>query len=145
MKRDINYIVVHCTATPPDMPIATLRNYWKEHLGLTYPPFYYLIKRDGTIINLLSEDQIANGVLGFNCKAIHIAYIGGIDRDGKPLDNRTEAQSEALFNQLIALTERYPKAVILGHRDLPNQTCASPCFDVKQWLSGYVPPVAEAA
>jgi N-acetylmuramoyl-L-alanine amidase len=76
---------------------------------------------------------------------VNIAYTGGIDKEGKPLDNRTELQNEALFEKIVELTERYPNAVVQGHRDFPNQNRACPCFDVKQWLKEYVPPIAQAA
>lgn len=145
MKRNIQYIVVHCTASQPTETVENIKNYWKEHLGWTAPGYHYIIERDGHIVELLPEEQISNGVLGFNSVCVNIAYIGGIDRQGKPIDNRTDAQKEAMFNKIIELSERYPNAIVKGHKDFPNQNRACPCFDVKTWLSEYVPPVAQAA
>jgi N-acetylmuramoyl-L-alanine amidase len=144
-KRNIQYIVVHCTATQPEATIESIKNYWKEHLGWSAPGYHYIIERDGTIVNLLPEEQISNGVLGFNTSCINIAYIGGIDRQGKPIDNRSEAQTESLFNKIVELTESYPNAIVQGHRDFPNQNRACPYFDVKKWMREYIPPVAQAA
>lgn len=144
-KRNIQYIVVHCTATQPEATVTAIENYWKEHLGWNAPGYHYIIERDGNIVNLLPEEQISNGVLGFNSSCINISYIGGIDKQGKPIDNRTDAQKEALFNKIVELTEKYPTADVKGHRDFPNQFRACPCFDVKTWLSEYVPPIAQAA
>lgn len=58
---------------------------------------------------------------------------------GNPIDNRTPAQVRAMFNKLVALSEKYPGAEILGHRDFPGVTKRCPSFDVKQWLRDYIP------
>jgi N-acetylmuramoyl-L-alanine amidase (T3 lysozyme) len=46
-----------------------------------------------------------------------VAYIGGIDREGKGVDNRTPEQKAALLDLLRELKRQYPTASILGHRD----------------------------
>lgn len=139
MKREIRYIVVHCTATPPAAKIESIQRYWKEQLGWKDPGYHYIIQRNGEIICLQPEHLIANGVKGYNTQSIHISYIGGIDKNNKPVDNRTGEQQAALFNKLVALTEKYPQAKIMGHRDFPGVTKACPCFDVRKWLAGYLP------
>lgn len=139
MKREIKYIVVHCTATQPEAKIADIKAYWKNHLGWNNPGYHYIVERDGEIVQLLSEDKIANGVAGFNKNSIHISYIGGIDRKAKPIDNRTKAQEDAIFDKIVELTEKYPGAEVKGHRDFPNVKKACPCFDVKEWLRNYQP------
>ena len=137
--REIKYIVVHCTATQPDTKIGSIQNYWREKLGWKNPGYHYIIKRNGEIVRLQSEKLIANGVGGNNQFAIHISYIGGIDKNNVPIDNRTGAQKHALFNKLISLSEKYPQAMILGHRDFPGVTKMCPSFDVKEWLKHYIP------
>ena len=97
---------------------------------------------NGDVVQLHEETKIANGVKGFNRKCIHISYIGGIDKDGNPMDNRTRSQEEALFNKLIELQERYPGAKILGHCDFPGVTKACPSFDVRDWLADYTPDLS---
>lgn len=139
MSRDIHYIVVHCTATPPDTKIENIQRYWKEQLHWKNPGYHFIIRRDGIIVQLQSTQKIANGVAGYNEQSIHISYIGGIDKEGKPTDNRTKEQQETLFDKLIALSEKYPHAKILGHRDFPNVKKSCPCFDVSTWLQNYVP------
>ena len=151
MKRNIKYIVVHCTATLPETTIESIQRYWKEQLKWRNPGYHYIIKRNGEIVQLNKEEDISNGVAGHNKNAIHISYIGGIDKNGKPIDNRTNAQKHALFNKLVSLSEKYPGTTILGHRDFsPDKngdgrieydewvkTC--PAFDVKEWLKNYTP------
>jgi len=92
---------------------------------------------------MLSEDKVANGVKGYNAKSIHVAWVGGIDRQHpNGTDNRTAAQRFALFDIVVKLKQKYPKAVILGHRDISpdknhngivdpwERIKECPCFDV---------------
>lgn len=145
MKRNIHYIVVHCTATPPDTTIESIKRYWKENLKWKNPGYHYIILRSGEIMTLLLEQQVANGVKGYNKNSIHISYVGGVDKDNKPFDNRTGAQIHAMFNKLVSLSEKYPNAIILGHRDFPGVTKMCPSFDVEEWLKNYTPDLSIAA
>ncbi len=138
--RNIKYIVIHCTATPPNTTIESIKRYWKEVRGWgDTPGYHYVIKRNGEMIRLLPEDKNSNGVYLHNSSCINIAYIGGIDKDGKPQDNRTSAQQQAMFDKIVELTEKYKGAEVLGHRDFPDAKKACPCFDVKTWLKNYIP------
>jgi N-acetylmuramoyl-L-alanine amidase len=140
MLRNIKYIVVHCTATQPEATIEALENYWKNVKGWgDTPGYHYLIQRDGEIKSLLDEDKVSYGVYGHNPYCVHLAYIGGIDKDGNPSDNRTFRQKETMFDLIVKLSVKYPKAEILGHRDFPNVAKACPSFDVKSWITGYNP------
>jgi N-acetylmuramoyl-L-alanine amidase len=142
--RNIKFIVVHCTATPQNTTIESIERFWKEVRQWKAPGYHYVIKPDGEIIQLLDENLISNGAFGHNPACVHIAYIGGVDKDTKPLDNRTESQKHSLFNKLIELSEKYPQAQILGHRDFPGVAKACPSFDVKSWLSSYVPDLSDS-
>ena len=139
-QRNIKYIVVHCTATPTTTTLESIKRYWKEQRGWgDTPGYHYFIKRDGTVVQLLDEKKNSYGVYKHNSECISIAYVGGIDKDGKPVDNRSDAQKHAMFDIIVRLTEKYPKAEVLGHRDLPGVKKACPCFDVKEWLKNYEP------
>lgn len=142
IKRNIKYIVVHCTATQMNATIESIKKYWKEVRGWgDHVGYHYVIKSDGEIIQLLAENKNSNGVYAHNSECINIAYIGGIDKDGKPKDTRTKLQQQALFNLIVKLTEKYSGAKPLGHRDFPNVAKACPCFDVKIWLANYTPDI----
>jgi N-acetylmuramoyl-L-alanine amidase len=145
MKRNIKYIVVHCTATQPEATIDAIKRYWKENLGWQNNGYHYIIKRDGVIENITHEAMIANGVAGYNTASIHLSYIGGVDKKNVPIDNRTDAQKEAMFNLIVNLSHKYPNAEIKGHRDFPNVHKACPSFDVKNWLKNYEPTILQAA
>jgi N-acetylmuramoyl-L-alanine amidase len=144
--RIIKYIVIHCTATPPDITIESMKRFWKEHRGWgDTPGYHYIIERDGNIVQLLDENKNSNGVYMHNSICINISYIGGIDKDGKPTDNRTPAQRHAMFDKIVELTEKYQGAEAVGHRDFPDVKKACPSFDVKTWLSEYEPDLDNAA
>lgn len=140
--RTIKYIAVHCTASHQSMTIEGLKQEFKRK-GWVNPGYHYVVSPDGKITQLLDEEKVSNGVKGFNSVSINVAYIGGIDRTGKPIDNRTDAQKASLRSLLKLLHKKYPTAVIQGHRDFspdlnkdgkitPNEWMkACPCFDAK--------------
>lgn len=138
MKK-INYLVVHCTATSPTATLSSIQAYWRECLRWNNPGFHYIICPDGRIVHLLDIQKTSNGVAGHNQECIHIAYIGGVDDNGMAIDNRTGAQKDAILRLLRELKEQFPKAKILGHRDLLPKSNSSketwgeikecPCFN----------------
>ena len=130
--RDIKYIVVHCTATPQTATVSSIQNYWKNTLKWVMPGYHFMIKPDGEIIQLLEIEKISNGVKGFNSVSINISYIGGVDSENKPIDNRTPAQKRSLTDLLTKLKKEFPKAIIQGHRDFPNVKKACPSFNAKE-------------
>jgi len=133
MKRSIKFIAIHCTATQPSATVAAIQRHWKDTLGWKSPGYHLLIETNGTIHRLLPFDGVANGVKGFNNHSVHISYIGGITKEGKPVDNRTAAQKEAILlciNEVIEWSDN-KCLIIQGHRDFPNANKACPCFDAK--------------
>ena len=140
--REIKYIVIHCTDTLPSAEVEAIQRYWKDKLKWKSPGYHYIIKQDGEVVQLLDESKLSNGVLGFNKSCINVCYIGGKTKDGKHKDTRTKAQQHSMFDKIVELTERYPKAEIKGHGEFPNQggrTC--PNFDVREWLASYQPDI----
>lgn len=140
MKRSIKFIAIHCTATQQTATVASIQRYWREVLKWKSPGYHLLIEPNGKIHRLLDFNGIANGVRGFNNHSVHISYIGGIDRKGNPLDNRTDAQKKAILdciNEVIAWSEN-KCLVIQGHRDFPNANKACPCFDAKAEYKGII-------
>lgn len=116
--RQIKRIFVHCTAGPQTQTVAEIQKYWKTVNKWTSPGYHYIIKPDGEIVPLQPEDKPSNGVAGYNSTSINVCYIGGVDKQGRPVDNRTEAQKESLRKILKELKTRYPDAVIMGHREI---------------------------
>ena len=96
------------------------------------PGYHFIIKLDGEVVNLLSIEQVSNGVAGFNSQTINISYIGGVDPKNTPLDTRTPQQKASLLKLLKELKQKFPTATIQGHRDFPNVHKACPSFDAKK-------------
>lgn len=140
--RTIKYIAIHCTASSQTMTIEGLRQEFRRK-GWSTVGYHYVVGIDGKITQMLTDDKVSNGVKGFNSVTINVAYIGGIDTKGKPVDNRTPAQKSSLLSLLKMLHKKYPAAVIQGHGDFspdlnkdgkitPNEFIkACPCFDAK--------------
>jgi len=132
--RTINYIVIHCTASPQTQTVKAITDYWKNSLGWKKPGYHHLISPYGTDNQLLPISEVSNGVQGFNSHSIHISYIGGVDSLGKPIDNRTEPQKMMMEILVRNYHNAFPDAEIKGHRDFPNVTKACPSFDVDGWV-----------
>lgn len=120
--RKINYIMVHCTASPSTWGVADLRNCFKMK-GWSAPGYHYAVTHDGTIHELLDVSFIANGCRGYNQNSIHVAWVGG--QHG--IDNRTPQQEKALYKIVADLKNTFPNAKIIGHNEVSNKLC--PCFN----------------
>ena len=133
--RDIDYIVLHCTATPQTATVESIRRYWRENLKWKSPGYHYIIDTNGKRHILETILKPTNGVRGYNDRSIHISYIGGIDSKGKAKDTRTPAQKQETECLLRELLETLPcRPDILGHRDFPGVAKDCPSFDVQKWL-----------
>ena len=133
--RVITLIVVHCSAVKPDQTSSAAQiDTWHRqrgfHLGIGY---HYVIRRNGEIEPGRPEWMIGAHCLNHNAHSIGICYEGGLDARGQPEDTRTLEQKLAMLHLLEVLHRRYPKALIVGHRDLSHDRDC-PCFDaVKEY------------
>lgn len=136
--REIDYIFLHCTATFQNATVDGIKRYWRERLGWSQVGYHRLIDPSGKVHELLPYDKLSNGVKGYNANSIHISYIGGIDNESRPIDNRTPAQIMAMIQLVYEAKQLFPDAKVLGHRDVLTPRTAGykscPSFDVKTWL-----------
>lgn len=128
--RKINKIILHCSATKEGMHFtAEDIDQWHKQQGWKGIGYHYVILLDGTVQIGRPESEIGAHVSGHNANSIGICYIGGLDKNGKAKDTRTDQQKEALQNLVSALLEKYPDATVHGHNEFANKDC--PCFNVK--------------
>ena len=129
--RIITLIILHCSAVRPDQTSSAAQidtwhrrdNHWKFGIG-----YHYVVRRDGQIEPGRPEYMVGAHCNNHNAHSIGVCYEGGLDIRGQPADTRTEAQKASLRTLLEDLHRRYPRALIVGHRDLnPQKDC--PCFD----------------
>lgn len=128
--RTITLIIVHCSANRAGsaLRMADIDSYHRS-LGWIGCGYHYVIPTDGTIEPGRPDEMVGAHCKNHNRHSIGVCYIGGLSKDGKPADTRTDAQRIALRTLLEQLHRRYPDALIVGHRDLdPQKVC--PCFDV---------------
>jgi len=138
MKK-IKYIVVHSTATTPPMTGEGIRELWKSDNSKRTPQFHYVILRNGEILKLQTENKLVAGDKGTENTCIHIAYAGGINESGLTCDNSNAIQRDYLFDKIVYLFEKYPDAKVVGADELQPAAITSPGFNVKEWLSNYLP------
>lgn len=123
---DVKHIVVHSTCTPQEMTMDEL-----EQL-----PYHFLVLKNGKIIGLSNFDG--------RSPSIEIAYLGGLNHNGKYCDNRTREQKEAMFLLLVELVEIYPNAKVVAADEIYVYSHANPGFDIKNWLHSYIPDFLQA-
>lgn len=134
--RQIKRIFVHCTASSQKWGVNELKAEFKAK-GWKNPGYHYVVTTNGTVHQMLATEEISNGVQGYNSTAVNIAYVGGIDAKGKPMDNRTDKQKAAMITLLSQLKKKFPNAEIMGHRDIWGSDKSKwkkwcPCFDAKE-------------
>lgn len=142
MDREIDLIVVHCSATRADRDI-TAKDIDSFHRvrGFSSWGYHYYVRKDGRIERMRDESEPGAHAYGYNHNSIAVCYEGGLDVNGRPADTRTSHQKRTLHALLRSLKEDYPEAVIKGHRDLSpdvngngrvdkwERTKECPCFD----------------
>lgn len=133
--RNINLIIVHCSATPEgrDVSVADIDR-WHRERGFDGIGYHYVVYIDGSVHEGRPLNKVGAHCKGHNAHSIGICYVGGVDIYGKPKDTRTLAQKDALVNLLMRLKRRFPKAVIRGHRDFAAKAC--PSFDATKEYAG---------
>jgi N-acetylmuramoyl-L-alanine amidase len=123
--RDINRIILHCTATEAgkDVSVDTIRQ-WHVKRKFKDIGYHYVIYLDGTIaIGRDVADQGAH-VSGENHDSIGIAYVGGI-YDGKPKDTMTSHQEMSFLMLVNSLRTVFGPLTLHGHNEYSNKACPS--------------------
>ena len=128
--RNITLIIVHCSANKAG---STLRKEDIDRLhrarGWNGCGYHFVIPTDGSVERGRAVEETGAHCRNHNRHSIGVCYIGGVAGDGRtPEDTRTPGQRAALRSLLEELHRRYPKALIVGHRDLDARK-ACPCFD----------------
>jgi len=133
---DVQFLVVHCSATQAkaDIGVREITQMHRERGFLTIG-YHFVIRRDGKMENGRDITEVGAHETRVNAKSIGICMVGGLDKNLKPQDNFTDDQYAALHGLLKDLLKVYPRAEVLGHRDIPGVKKDCPCFDVKPWWS----------
>jgi len=111
-------------------------------LGWSRPGYSLVIHLDGKVTVLRDFDadgeieweEVTWGAQGMNRQSFHIAYIGGVDWNGKAKDTRTKEQKRSLEIIVKYLLLISPNLKVIGHNQVAAKAC--PSFNVEEWLRG---------
>lgn len=129
--RNIDKLIVHCSATPPSMDIGAKEiDRWHRERGWLCIGYHFVIRRNGMLEFGRPVDQIGAHCKGHNKSSIGICMVGG-DED-MDTNDFTPEQWDTLAELLGMLKLYHPAAEVLGHHDL-NSSKACPSWDVVEW------------
>lgn len=144
--RDIDTIVIHCSATPEGLDIGAAQiDQMHRARGFNGIGYHFVVRLDGRKEIGRQIEAVGAHVAGHNAHSIGICYVGGLDAARKPKDTRTRPQLDTLEGLVLTLLELFPGARVVGHRDLspdrnhdgkitPDEWMKDcPCFDVATW------------
>ena len=134
-KRRIDEIIIHCTATREGQEVTVDDiTRWHKARNFSTIGYHYVVYLDGSIHNGRDVDISGAHVENRNSHSIGVVYVGGLDKNGKAKDTRTEAQKNALLCLLLDLRKLYPHANILGHRDCSPDKNHNGIIEPWEWL-----------
>lgn len=135
----INEIILHCSATVEGKPftIADIDK-WHKAKGYKKVGYNYVICIDGTVQKGREEGTTGAHTIGHNSNSIGICYIGGLNKDGKPKDTRTDEQKESMYDLVYRLLDKYKLTIdnIHCHYEFANKAC--PCFKRDDFINEYL-------
>jgi len=145
--RKINYLVLHCSATPEgkDIKTETIKKWHVKGNGWKDIGYHYVIELDGTVKDGRPVEQVGAHCKNHNSNSIGICYVGGVDDKGNPKDTRTKEQKESMFLLVYQLLNLYNLSLgdVYCHNQFANKAC--PSFKIGQfrceyseWLDNYL-------
>ena len=131
----IRFLVLHCSATRrnQDYSVEQLRRDHKAR-GFYDIGYHFYIRKDGTITQHRKLLEVGAHARPYNRCSIGICYEGGLDEEGRACNTMTAEQETRLVDLFRNLKTLFPKAKIVGHRDLLGTTPKEcPSFDAGSW------------
>ena len=138
MDRDVNEIILHCSATREGqhIDVDTIRRWHVEGRGWSDIGYHFVVYLDGTVVPGRPLERSGAHVRGRNKASIGICYIGGVEaeRDSRgkfpAKDTMTDEQELSVRNLIVALRASYGHLALRGHNEFAAKAC--PSFDVKE-------------
>ena len=133
--REINLIVVHCSATRADRDFTENDlEVCHRHRGFNGAGYHFYIRKNGEIKNTRPLEKPGAHALGYNAHSIGICYEGGLDVRYRPADTRTEWQKHSLRVLIRTLLMDYPGCRVCGHRDLSPDRNGDGRISPEEWV-----------
>lgn len=146
--REINEIIIHCSATRPDQNISAADiNKWHIKQGWEGIGYHFFIKLDGTVEPGRPINQVGAHCKGHNSNSIGICYAGGTVRYNNQAyntDTRTPEQIRSMYLLIETLLYCFPTIKkISGHNQYAKVDC--PCFNVEDEYGNLIKTLKEHA
>lgn len=126
--RQIDEIVLHCSATPEgrDISAETIKGWHVNERGWSDIGYHFVIRLDGTVEAGRPLHRAGAHVKGRNATTIGVCYIGGMDRNMQAKDTMNHGQERAFRNLVTALRAVYGDLSLHGHNEYaPHKACPS--------------------
>lgn len=135
MEREVNYIIIHCSATKADRDF-TAKDVDTAHRyrGFSSAAYHFYIRKNGDVEPMRPLDQPGAHCYGYNRNSVGVCYEGGLDANGAPADTRTEAQKTSMRYVVGRLLSQFPGAKVVGHRDLSPDLNGNGRIEPIEWL-----------
>jgi N-acetylmuramoyl-L-alanine amidase len=123
----IKYIVIHCSDTP-NTKIVNAGDIHKMHLKFGWHGIGYhkVILRSGEVCNGRPDYWVGAHAFGINHISLGVCLIGK--------NNFNKNQFKSLRKVILNWREKFPSAIIRGHKDAIKTKKTCPNFDVNKWL-----------
>ena len=125
--KDIEHIIIHCSASPDTRISVDAEEIHRWHLGNHWDGigYHYVIKRNGEIEAGRPEYWNGSHAKGYNHNSLGVCLVGEKEF--------SDEQYTSLSILIRELKGRHILAEVIGHKDVNiHKTC--PNFDVKSWL-----------
>lgn len=154
-KSETDFIVIHCSATPANRDIGAADiDAMHKSRGWQGIGYHLVVRRDGKVEAGRPLYAVGAHTLEYNHRSVAVCMVGGLAADLKSTENNFTAEQWASLAKTVEFLKlMFPKAKIVGHRDLSKdqnndgvidkwewvKTC--PAFSVKDWLKNNYEPV----
>lgn len=139
--HEVQFIVIHYSATAIEDDV-TAADIDRIHRQRRYKKigYHWFIRKDGTLemgrdLSQPGRFEIGAHSKGENGASIGICFEGGVRRADMStgFDSRTPAQIRAMIDLIDRMHQRFPGAIVRGHRDMPDAATQCPGFDASAW------------
>ena len=114
--RKIEWLVIHCSASPRDTTTLEDIDRWHRAQGWDGCGYHRVIQGDGTVRQGRHDQKVGSHAQGFNAHSLGICLTGNFDKD---VLQEEDDQFKALVQVCAVLCKRHgiPPERIIGHRD----------------------------
>ncbi len=129
--RKINELIWHCTATPEGREVSAKEiDKWHKKRGWNGIGYHKVVHLDGSVSEGRPAWKIGAHVKGRNNGSLGYVYVGGVDKNMKAKDTRTESQKVTMRRLTYEAIKEYGVTKVSGHNQYAAKAC--PSFNAKR-------------